>query len=163
MAGKLHSIPRQFFNGFSAAHGFTLLKIAVVRAVRSLVLISQPLIEPKWFIIKCMLFHSIFPLYPTKQRLLQRLKFNPGYLATLDHSASSHPQQAPITGEFGRHVPAWVLRMRFVSTSEGHGYETRHILSIPCSTAEANRAHDTNVERMGRMHHTANCWVNASH
>ena len=53
--------PQQFFNGFSVVHGFTSLKIVVVRVVRSLVLISQPLIEPKRFIMKYMLFHSIFP------------------------------------------------------------------------------------------------------
>ena len=66
VAGKLHSIPRPFLNGFSAAHGFTLLKIVVVRVVQSRFLISQPLVEPKRLTMKCMVFYSIFLLYPTK-------------------------------------------------------------------------------------------------
>ena len=163
VAGKLHSIPRTFLNVFAAIHSFTPLKIVVVRVVRSFFFsFSNALSKQE---AHNEMYVTPFHFSPISDQITPAatIKVQSSYVATLDHSASSHPQQAPITGEVRRYLSAWVLRMRFVSTSEGHGHETRHVLSIQCSTVEANRAHDTNVARMGQMHHTANLWVNSSH
>ena len=98
VAGKIHSIPRQCFNGYSVAHGSTLLTIVVVHVVRSYSHLPSPYRTQEDHTEIYSVHDSFLRFYPTELRLLQRDKIqhrsprHPGPFCGISSSTSTHHQ-----------------------------------------------------------------------